>query len=106
MGGHLYVLAMLRSADPKMQKAAESYLELAVHAQANPDSAVYTQLSMLRQIRAGTMQTDVVLSRSWETAMQPQMFQALLWFWLALPQLEGKREQLHALAQQAEALGY
>ncbi|WP_228894113.1 SNF2-related protein [Pseudoduganella aquatica] len=106
MGGHLYVLAMLRSADPKMQKAAESYLELAIHAQANPDSAVYTQLSMLRQIRAGTMQTDVVLSRSWESAMQPQMFQALLWFWLALPQLEGKREQLHALAQQAETLGY
>jgi hypothetical protein len=106
MGGHLYVLAMLRSADPKMQKAAESYLELAVHAQPNPDSAVYQQLSMLRQIRAGTMQTDVVLSRNWETALQPQMFQALLYFWLSLPQLEHKREQLHALAQQAETAGY
>ncbi|SFV03834.1 DEAD/DEAH box helicase [Pseudoduganella namucuonensis] len=106
MGGHLYVLALLRSADPKMQKAAESYLELAVHTQANPDSTVYQQLSMLRQIRAGTMQTDVVLSRAWETGMQPQMFQALLWFWLSLPQLGDKREPLHALAQQAETLGY
>ncbi|MBY0239082.1 MAG: DEAD/DEAH box helicase [Burkholderiaceae bacterium] len=105
MAGHLYVLAMLRSLDSRMAKAAESYLELAVHAQPNPDSAVYNQLSMLRQIRAGTLQADIVLTRGWESAMQAQMFQALLYYWLSLP-LDGKREQLHTLAHQAEAAGY
>ncbi|MGO4381380.1 DEAD/DEAH box helicase [Pseudoduganella sp. RAF19] len=106
MGGHLYVVALLRAGEAKHLKAAESYLELAVHAQHNPDSAVYQQLSMLRQIRAGTMQADIVLSRGWETPMQAQMFQSLLYYWLALPQLKQRRAELQDLVQNAESAGF
>jgi superfamily II DNA or RNA helicase len=106
IGGHLYMVGLLRNGEAKALKAAESYLELAVHAQHNPDSAVYQQLSMLRQIRAGTMQADIVLSRSWETPMQAQMFQSLLYYWLALPQLKQRRAELQDLLQNAEAAGF
>jgi len=106
MGGHLYVVALLRAGEAKHLKAAESYLELAVHAQPNPDSTVYQQLSMLRQIRAGTMQADIVLSRAWETPMQAQMFQSLLYYWLALPQLKQRRAELQDLLQNTEAAGF
>jgi len=106
IGGHLYVTALLRDGGAKAMKAAESYLDLAVHAQQHPDSAVYQQLSMLRQIRAGTMQADIVLSRGWETAMQAQMFQSLLYYWLALPQLKQRRAELQDLVQDAESAGF
>jgi len=106
MGGHLYVLALLRSADPKLLKLAESYLDLALRAQPHPDSLVYQQLSMLRQIRAGTLLADVIPSRNWETQLQAQMFQALLYYWLALPQLAERKPQLRELARQAGAAGF
>ena len=35
------------------------------------------QLSMLRQVRAGTVDTSVLPSRNWESALQPVMFRAL-----------------------------
>ena len=106
IAGHLYVLALLRNGEPKQLKAAESYLELAVHAQHNADSAVYQQLSMLRQIRAGTMQADLVTQRAWESPLQAHLFQSLLYYWLALPQLKQRRAELQDLAQHAEAAGF
>jgi SNF2 family DNA or RNA helicase len=106
MGGHLYILALLRNGEPRHLKTAENYLELAVHAQHSADSAIYQQLSMLRQIRAGTMQTEMVLSRGWETALQAHMFQSLLYYWLALPQLRQRRAELQDLVQHAEAAGF
>jgi len=106
IAGHLYVLALLRSGDARHLKSAESYLELAVHAQHNADSAVYQQLSMLRQIRAGTMQADLVTQRAWETPLQAQLFQCMLYYWLALPQLKQRRAELQDLSQAAEAAGF
>jgi SNF2 family DNA or RNA helicase len=106
IGGHLYVAALLRSSDAKLLKLAESYLDLALHAQQNYDSAVYQQQSMLRQIRAGTMQADIVPSRNWETRLQAQMFQALLYYWLALPQLATRQPELQELVRQADAAGF
>ncbi len=104
--GHLFMLALLRAGDAKNLKTAESYLDLAVHAQHNPNSATYNHLSMLRQIRAGTMQADVVLSRGWETPLQAHMFQSLLYWWLALPQLQQRRAELQDLVQHASAAGF
>ncbi|MDC8758013.1 DEAD/DEAH box helicase [Janthinobacterium fluminis] len=106
ISGHLYVLALLRSDDPKLLRAAETYLDQALRAQHNPDSIVYQQLSMLRQIRAGTLQADVIPSRNWETGLQAQMFQALLYYWLALPQLAERKPQLQELVRQAGAAGF
>ncbi|CDG80754.1 DEAD/DEAH box helicase [Janthinobacterium agaricidamnosum] len=106
IGGHLYVLALLRSTDAKLLKQAESYLELALRAQQNHDSVVYQQLSMLRQVRAGTMQANIIPTRNWETRMQPQMFQALLYYWLALPQLADHQVALRDMVRQADAAGF
>ncbi len=106
IAGHLYVLALLRSGDPKHLKSAESYLDLAVHAQHNADSAVYQQLSMLRQIRAGTMQAELVTQRAWEAPLQAQTFQSMLYYWLALPQLKQRRAELQDLSQAAQAAGF
>ncbi len=87
IGGHLYVAALLRRGDAKQQKAVESYLDSATRAVQSHDTAVYQQLSMLRQIRGGTVDAEVLPSRNWETALQPVMFRALLHWWLGMPQL-------------------
>ncbi|GGX74562.1 ATP-dependent helicase [Massilia dura] len=105
-GGYLYVVALLRANEPKTLKTAESYLDQAVHAQQNPDSSTYSLLSMLRQVRAGTLQAEVVLARAWETPLQAQLFQALVYWWLGLPQLEKRRAELQDLAQSAGASGF
>ena len=106
VAGYLYVLALLSSKDPKSHKTAEAYLEQALRGQHNQDSAVYQHLSMLHQIRGGTLQADVVPTRNWETQMLPQMFQALLFYWLALPQLADHKQQLQELVKQADTNGF
>jgi SNF2 family DNA or RNA helicase len=106
IGGHLYVTALLRSSDAKHQKAAESYLDAATRAVQSHDTAVYQQLSMLRQIRGGTVDADVLPSRNWETLLQPVMFRALLHWWLGMPQLGDKRAMLEQQMEVAEAAGF
>ena len=106
IGGHLYALALMRGGDAKLAKTAEAYLDAAVRATQNHDSAVYQQLDLLRQVRAGTLQAEAIPTRAWETTLQAQMFQSLLYYWLSLPQLAQRRLELEELAQQAEAAGY
>jgi superfamily II DNA or RNA helicase len=106
IGGHLYVLALMRSSDAKHHKSAETYLDIATRAVQSHDTAVYQQLSMLRSIRAGTVDVDVLRSRNWEAAMQPFMFRALLYYWLALPQLHDKREHLEQMLALSEQAGF
>lgn len=105
-GGHLYVLALLRSADPKHHKAAEAYLDIATRAVQNHDTAVYQQLSMLRQIRGGTVDAAVLPTRNWESAMQPFMFRALLHYWLAQPQLSERKAALEQMLELSELAGF
>ncbi|MCE3603499.1 DEAD/DEAH box helicase [Massilia sp. P8910] len=106
IGGHLYVLALLRSPDPKHAKAAEAYLDIVTRAVQSHDTAVCQQLNMLRQIRGGTVDAQVLPTRSWESALQPFMFRALLHYWLALPQLDDKRAQLEQMMTQATEAGF
>ncbi|MBZ2206399.1 DEAD/DEAH box helicase [Massilia soli] len=106
IGGHLYVLALIRSGDPKCDKLAESYLDTATRAVQSHDTAVYEQLSMLRRIRGGTVDVDVLPSRNWEAAMQPFMFRALMHYWLSLPQLAERRAGLEQMLEQSELAGF
>ncbi|KQQ88554.1 DEAD/DEAH box helicase [Massilia sp. Leaf139] len=106
IGGHLYVAALLRRGDAKHQKAVESYLDSATRAVQSHDTAVYQQLSMLRQIRGGTVDGDVLPSRNWETALQPVMFRALLHWWLAMPQLSSQRARLEEALLLSESAGF
>jgi SNF2 family DNA or RNA helicase len=106
IGGHLYITALLRSSEPKHAKAAESYLESATRAVQSHDTAVYQQLSMLRQIRGGTVDAEVLPSRNWETSLQPVMFRALLHWWLGMPQLADRKAFLEQQMDLAEAAGF
>jgi superfamily II DNA or RNA helicase len=104
--GHLYVLALLRSDDPKHARDADVYLDIATRAVQNFDTPVYQQLSMQRQIRAGTVEAAVFASRNWETALQAAMFRALVHDWLALPQLAARRTQLEQHVELASQAGF
>ena len=106
IGGHLYVLALIRTGDPKHDKLANAYLDIATRAVQNHDTAVYAQLAMLRHIRGGTVDPEVLPSRNWEMAMQPVMFRALMHYWLALPQLAAKRELLEDHFEEAQRAGF
>ena len=106
IGGHLYVAALLRRADSKHQKAVESYLDSATRAVQSHDTAVYQQLSMLRQIRGGTVDAEVLPSRNWETALQPVLFRALLHWWLGMPQLAQQRQRLEEALALSESAGF
>jgi SNF2 family DNA or RNA helicase len=106
IGGHLYITALLRSSDPKHAKALDAYLDSATRAVQSHDTAVYQQLSMLRQIRGGTVDAEVLPSRNWETALQPVMFRALLHWWLGMPQLAERKAWLEQQMETAEAAGF
>ncbi|MES2898459.1 MAG: DEAD/DEAH box helicase [Pseudomonadota bacterium] len=105
-GGHLYVLALLRSEDPKHQAAAVAYLDIATRAVQNHDTAAYQQLNLLRQIRAGTADPEVLPTRSWENALQPFMLRALLHHWLGLTQLDKKRADIETMLALSEQGGF
>jgi superfamily II DNA or RNA helicase len=106
IGGHLYVAALLRRGDAKHHKLVESYLDSATRAVQSHDTAVYQQLSMLRQIRGGTVDAEVLPSRNWETALQPIMFRALLHWWLGMPQLSSQRARLEEALAVSESAGF
>jgi len=106
IGGHLYIAALLKSSDPKHAKALDTYLESATRAVQSHDTAVYQQLSMLRQIRGGTVDAEVLPSRNWETSLQPVMFRALLHWWLGMPQLAERKVFLEQQMETAEAAGF
>ncbi|CAH0252722.1 RNA polymerase-associated protein RapA [Massilia sp. Bi118] len=106
IGGHLYVTALLKSGDPKHAKALDSYLDSATRAVQSHDTAVYQQLSMLRQIRGGTVDAEVLPSRNWEASLQPVMFRALLHWWLGMPQLADRKTFLEQQMDIAEAAGF
>lgn len=106
IGGHLYVTGLLRSLDPKHLKAADAYLDIATRAVQNHDTAVYQQLSMLRHVRGGTADPEVLASRNWETALQPVMFRALLHYWLGVPLSAERRTQLEQHMDTASGAGF
>jgi SNF2 family DNA or RNA helicase len=106
IGSHLCATALLRSTDPKHQKAVEAYLDIATRAVQSHDTAVYQQLSMLHHVRGGTVDPEVLASRNWETALQPVMFRALLHYWLGVPISAERRAQLEQHMDTASQAGF
>jgi superfamily II DNA or RNA helicase len=106
LSGFLYVLGLLKSGTPGNLKLAEAYLDIANRAVASHDTAVYQQLSMLRQIRAGTVDPEVLPTRAWEGQMQPVMFRALLHWWLGAPQLAQRKSHIEPLLDAAVEAGF
>ena len=106
IGAHLYLTALLRSNQPAQLKLADAWLEIATRAVQRPDTAVVFQLSMLQEIRRGTVDAEVLASRSWEMALEPFTFRALMHHWLGLPQLQGKRQDIEDMLAQSERAGF
>ena len=106
IGAHLYIAALLRSGTAQHLKLAEAYLDTTTRAGQRPDNAVYFQLSMLHEIRRGTVDPAVLASRNWEMALQPFTFRALMHHWLGLPQLRDRRAALEEMLALSEAAGF
>ncbi len=106
LGAHLYLASLMRSSLPAHQKQLDAWLELITRAVQRPDNAVLFQLSMLREIRRGTVDAEVLASRNWEMLMEPFLFRALMHHWLGLQQLAGKRAQLEEMLEQSEQAGF
>jgi SNF2 family DNA or RNA helicase len=106
IGAHLYLTALLRSNQPAHLKLSDAWLDIATRAVQRPETAVVFQLSMLQEIRRGTVDAEVLASRSWEMALEPFTFRALMHHWLGLPQLQGKRQDIEAMLEQSEAAGF
>jgi SNF2 family DNA or RNA helicase len=106
IGAHLYLAALLRSNQPAHLKLADAWLEIATRAVQRPETAVVFQLSMLQEIRRGTVDAEVLASRNWEMALEPFVFRALMHHWLGLPQLQGKRKDIEDMLAQSERAGF
>jgi len=104
--GYLYVLAMMRSADPKIRKQADSYIEQALRSEyAYEHLAVYFQLQTLRLVQGGTAKPEAALDRGNGKLPLTHMFHALLLYWLGLPQLDKHEKQLVELLARADKAG-
>ncbi|UVW28638.1 DEAD/DEAH box helicase [Massilia sp. H6] len=106
IGAHLYLAALLRSNQPVQLKLADAWLDIATRAVQRPDTAVVFQLSMLQEIRRGTVDAEVLASRNWEMALEPFTFRALMHHWLGLPQLQAKRKEIEDMLAQSERAGF
>ena len=106
IGAHLYLAALLRSNGPAHLKLSDAWLDIATRAVQRPETAVVFQLSMLQEIRRGTVDAEVLASRSWEMAIEPFTFRALMHHWLGLPQLNSRRKDIEAMLEQAERAGF
>ncbi|MGI4716943.1 MAG: DEAD/DEAH box helicase [Janthinobacterium lividum] len=106
IGAHLYLTALLRSNQPAQLKLADAWLDIATRAVQRPETAVVFQLSMLQEIRRGTVDAAVLASRSWEMALEAFTFRALMHHWLGLPQLAGKRQDIEDMLDQSERAGF
>ena len=106
IGAHLYLISLLRSNTPAHLKLADAWLDIATRAVQRAETAVVFQISMLNEIRRGTVDAEVLASRSWEMAIEPFTFRALMHHWLGLPQLPGKRKDIEDMLAQSEAAGF
>lgn len=106
IGAHVYLTALLRSNQPAHLKLADAWLDVATRAVQRAETAVVFQLSMLHEIRRGTVDAEVLASRSWEMAIEPFTFRALMHHWLGLPQLPGKRKDIEDMLAQSERAGF
>lgn len=104
--GYLYVLAMMRSSDPKMRKQADSHIEQALRSGYSYEYlAVYFQLQSLRLVQGGTSKPEAALDRGTGKLPLVQMFYALLLYWLGLPQLNKHEKQLAELLTRTDKAG-
>ena len=106
IGAHLALAALLRSKQPASIKLTEAWFDTVIRSVQRPENSVNNQLALLRSIRCGTVDAEVLASRNWELMLEPFMFRALLHYWLGLPQLAGKRTQLEDMLEQSERAGF
>ncbi len=103
--GVLYLLAMMRSSDPKQRKQAETWLGLALRNASRIDYHMLAALDVLHRVQSGVLPPDAACELpigKWPLA---QLFHALLLYWLGQPQPDFARRALADVAAQTEAAG-
>jgi len=103
---HLAMAALLRSSEPGQRKLADAWLEGVTRAVQRPENAVWFQLGMLHEIRRGTVDANLFGTRSWEMALEPTVFRALIHDWLGLSALAHQRTRIEDMLAQSEAAGF
>lgn len=103
---HLAVAALLRSTDAGHRKLLDAWLESVTRSVQRPDNAVWFQLGMLHEVRRGTVDADLFATRSWEMALEPTVFRALIHYWLGLSALSGQRARIEDMLAVSEQAGF
>ena len=108
LSGYLYVLAMLRTDDPRHKKLAETYLDQALRNAPSEDLRIYMRLHTLRQVQAGMMQSEAArkLDGMNDPGMLPQLFRALVHHWLGMPDTPASQKALVELFRLSESTGF
>jgi superfamily II DNA or RNA helicase len=107
LAGFFYVLALLRSSDPKHRKQVETYLKQ-TQKQSLPelDSLLFERLDFLRQVQLGLVKAETVSTlntKKDESGFFLQFFTCFLFYWLGSPKLDQKKDILLKLYQKADA---
>jgi len=103
---HLAMAALLRSSDAGHRKLADAWLESVTRSVQRPENAVWFQLGMLHEIRRGTVDAELFATRSWELALEPTVFRALIHYWLGLSALNGQRARIEDMLALSEEAGF
>jgi superfamily II DNA or RNA helicase len=106
IAGYLYALALVRSADPKRRKAGDAYLEAMAREEGMPGSPVFQALVILRQVQNGVLKAEEILRFPWGGSIVQKLFFGLIYYWLALPQLQEKRSILLEVLREADLAGF
>ena len=103
--GFFYVLALLRSDDPKLKKKAQTYLDLAMRLSGSNESA-FGSLNHLNLVNAGVHQAGDTRHLAAPLGPLAQLFSHMVDHWLGVPHSDKNAQMLVELNQQAEAAGY
>ena len=104
--GYLYVLAMIRSDDPKRHKLGDAYIDQALRFDYHGEHlAVYVQLQMLRRVQNGLSKPQDAIGCGFGKLPLAQLFYALLLYWLDLPEVAQRQQPLAALLERTDKAG-
>lgn len=103
--GYLHVLALLRSADPKLKKKAQTYLVQAMRQPGN-SGAPFGFLNYLNQVQTGERQVGEARSLTAAQGPLTVLFAALVDDWLGVPATELTQLKLAELCLKSEAAGF
>ncbi|MDP2371001.1 DEAD/DEAH box helicase [Rhodoferax sp.] len=103
--GYLHVLALLRSADPKLKKRARGYIDQALR-QPGGNASPFGFLNYLSEVQAGERQVGDDRARAEPRGPLATLFSHLVDYWLGVPTPESTHLTLAELCLKSDAAGF